>query len=218
MILASQSPRRIELLREAGFDPRVRPADIDETPQKHEHPQDLVLRLASAKARFAWKNAPDLERDEVILAADTIVWMGSRVLGKPKDDEEAKAMLKRLSGHVHHVSTGVSIMVATIGHFDGARDVMVPHVAFVETTDVEFYKLGRDEIDAYVASGEPADKAGAYGIQGRGRMLVKGIVGDYFNVVGLPVARVVREIEKVTSVDAREGLVARCLRRAMTDD
>lgn len=187
MILASQSPRRIELMREAGFDIAVVPADIDETPLPDESPLELVERLACAKAQAiarAQKIAATHDKqDEVIVAADTIVAIDGEKLGKPRNEKDAQAMLRRLSGRTHQVATGVCIIRGNACE------------SFTEVTDVTFYELSASEIEGYVASEEPMDKAGAYGIQGvGGRMLVKKIDGDFYNVVGLPIARVVREL------------------------
>lgn len=178
MILASQSPRRIELMREAGFDTRVIPANIDETALPDEGPFDLVERLARAKAAAVAKE--HAEEGEPVVAADTIVALGGELLGKPADEADARRMLHALSGKTHQVATGVCIVR------DGSAE------SFVDITDVTFYELSYDEIDAYVATGEPMDKAGAYGIQGLGGLLVAGIQGDYHNVVGLPVCRLGR--------------------------
>lgn len=190
MILASGSPRRLELLRQMGFSPVVRPANIDETPRPGESPTDLVLRLARQKARACEKCLPDKLLGQVVIAADTTVWIDGLELGKPHDDEDARAMLTRLSGRTHHVSTGVC-MLAPAGE-----------ASFVETSSVTFFELSPDQIDAYVQSGEPRDKAGSYGIQGRGRLLVSGIEGDYFNIVGLPVARLARELDALVGEGA----------------
>lgn len=186
MIVASHSPRRIELVAELGFLARSVSPDIDESARAHESPEQLVERLACAKA------AAVLERgvaspDEPVIAADTIVALGDEVLGKPADDADAARMLHALSGREHRVSSGVCVLVAGP---DGTSAAV--ERSFVETTRVRFYPLTDDEIAAYVATGEPADKAGAYGIQGKGRLLVESIDGDYFNVVGLPVARLWR--------------------------
>ena len=181
MILASQSPRRIELMREAGYDIRVIPADIDETPFDDETPLTLVERLARAKA--AAIAAEHAEPNELTIAADTIVTFDGKLLGKPANEDEARTMLHELSGRTHQVATGVCIV--------RAGDVTAPHAAeslsFVDVTDVTFYELTDEQIERYVASGEPMDKAGAYGIQGLGSLLVERIEGDYFNVMGLPV-------------------------------
>lgn len=187
MILASQSPRRIELMREAGFDFRVAPADIDESPHEGETPFELVERLAVSKAAYIAGTVA--ESGELVVAADTIVAIGGELLGKPADAADAHRMLRELSGRTHQVATGVCLIVAG----DSAR---APH-SFVDVTDVTFYDLTDEEIDAYVASGEPLDKAGAYGIQGvGGRLLVRGIDGDFYNVVGLPIAKTVRAIRR----------------------
>ena len=170
MILASQSPRRIELMREAGYDIHVIPADIDETPFDGEAPLTLVERLARAKA--ASVAAEHAEPNELTVAADTIVTFDGKILGKPATEDEARTMLRE------HAAESLS---------------------FVDVTDVTFYELTEEQIERYVASGEPMDKAGAYGIQGTGgRMLVHDISGDFYNVVGLPIARVARAIQKLS--------------------
>lgn len=181
MILASQSPRRIELMREAGFAPRIIPADIDEAPHEHEAPLALVERLARTKARTVSER--HAQPREQVIAADTIVVIDDEILGKPHDEVAARVMLRHLSGRTHIVATGVCIVC------DGSYD------SFVSTTEVVFYELTDEEIAAYVTSGEPMDKAGAYGIQGAGgRLLVKEIRGDFYNVVGLPIAELVRHL------------------------
>ena len=169
-------------MREAGYDIQIVPADIDETPRAGESPFELVERLACAKAA-AIVSLP-LAASQVVVAADTIVAIDNKKLGKPRDTDEACAMLRDLSGRTHQVATGVCIISG------GTRR------SFVEVTDVTFYELSDAEIEAYVASGEPMDKAGAYGIQGvGGRMLVRAINGDFYNVVGLPIARVKRALD-----------------------
>ena len=196
MILASQSPRRIELMREAGYNIRVIPADIDETPFDGEAPLTLVERLARAKA--AAVAAEYAEPNELTVAADTIVTFdgNGEILGKPATEGEARTMLRELSGRTHQVATGVCIVKA--------GDTAAPHAAeslsFVDVTDVTFYELTDEQIEHYVASGEPMDKAGAYGIQGHGALLIKGIEGDYYSVMGLPVAplyTILRDIHAV---------------------
>lgn len=187
LILASQSPRRIELMREAGYDVRVIPADIDETPLEGESPFALVERLAATKAQAVCDACA--HPGELVLAADTTVTVDGEALGKPADDADARAMLRRLSGRTHQVATGVCLMRAADAGAPAHREV------FSAVTDVTFYELTDAEIDAYVATGEPSDKAGAYGIQGTGgRLIVRGIRGDFYNVVGLPIAEVVRRI------------------------
>lgn len=203
MYLASQSPRRRQLLEAAGFSLTIVPADIDETRQEGETPTHLVERLARQKAEATRGSLAGRATEDVLLAADTIVWTeDGDVLGKPTDEKAARAMLLELSGRAHHVSTGVCLM-----HLDPTAKALATR-SFVETTRVSFFDLTDEEIRAYVASGEPMDKAGAYGIQGRGRLLVSGIEGDWANVVGLPVARVVRELE---ALFGRRDLVAHCL-------
>lgn len=196
MILASQSPRRIELMREAGYDIRVIPADIDETPFDDEAPLTLVERLARAKAAaVAAVAAEHAEPNELTIAADTIVTFDGKILGKPANEDEARTMLHELSGRTHQVATGVCI--ARAGDATAPQDA--ESLSFVDVTDVTFYELTDAQVERYVASGEPMDKAGAYGIQGvGGRMLVHDISGDFYNVVGLPIARVARAIQKLS--------------------
>lgn len=196
MILASQSPRRQQLLREAGFELTIHPANIDEKSLEGETPTALVKRLARTKAQAVTQELGPAEPDEVLIAADTIVWQDNTILGKPCDAQDAKRMLHQLSGTKHHVSTGVCLLYAPKSL--GAARWQSPELitrCFVESAEVSFYPLTDQQIAAYVESGEPADKAGAYGIQGKGRLLVQEIRGDYFTIVGLPVARVVRELQ-----------------------
>lgn len=184
LILASQSPRRRELLGTITTNFIVRPTGCDEHFACPE-PRDHVLELARRKARAALEQCTPGENDAIV-AADTIVFLDGAILEKPASEAEARAMLTRLSGREHTVCTGVAVA------FRGEVR------AFCQETGVRFYDLSAREIADYVATGEPMDKAGAYGIQGLGCTLVEGISGDYFNVVGLPVARVVREIKKIT--------------------
>ncbi len=170
LVLASGSPRRIEVLRGLGLDPIVRPADVDESPLKGEAPDTYVLRLARDKA-----NA-DARPGELVLAADTIVVLDGRLLGKPTDERDARRMLAELSGRTHDVLTGVALVEP-----GSARSVDT-----VVTTRVRVAALSAQEIVWYVETGEPMDKAGAYGIQGLGALLVESIEGNYTNVIGLP--------------------------------
>ena len=174
LILASASPRRQEILRHAGIAFETRPAEVDESPRRGEAARDYVLRLAEAKARAAARPG------ETVLGADTVVVAAGRILGKPADGDEAKSMLRLLSGRTHDVLTGVCLL-------DSGR-----RRTFVERTVVRFKELSEQEVQAYVDSGEPLDKAGAYGIQGRASKFVEGIEGCYFNVMGLPIARLYR--------------------------
>lgn len=189
LLLASGSPRRLELLRDAGFEPLVVPQDIDETPKEGEAPEAYVERLAYQKAVSARAQA---QAGDVILAADTTVAIDGVELGKPASEGEARAMLAGLSGHVHTVATGVCLITG-VGDMGAKLNIR----SFVDTAQVEFYELADADIAAYIATGEPMDKAGAYGIQGKGRLLVKRIDGDYYTVVGLPVARTLRVLDEM---------------------
>lgn len=175
IILASQSPRRRELLGRIGLtDFAVIPARGEEDMSAHLTPDKLVEALASAKAREVGAAA---SADDVVIAADTVVTLDGKVLGKPHSEAEAFEMLRTLSGNTHQVYTGVAVL-------RGER-LEVAH----EVTSVTFRPLTDGEIRNYIATGEPMDKAGAYGIQERGALLVEGIRGDYFNVMGLPVCK-----------------------------
>ncbi len=176
LILASGSPRRAELLRAAGIPFEACAADVDETPWENELPEAHVRRLATAKAEVVSAVKPD----RTVLAADTIVVVDGHILGKPRDAEDATRMLQMLNGARHTVLTGVAVVA------EGTTRVAL------ESTDVWFARLSQDEIAAYVASGEPMDKAGAYAVQGQASRFVERIDGMYSNVVGLPVARVYR--------------------------
>lgn len=185
LVLASASPRRQELLRSAGISFATQPADVDETPRPGEAPRACAERLARDKAVAVWQQRP---RD-VVLGADTIVVVNGAILGKPADADDAARMLRLLSGKVHEVITGVCLVRAK----PSSRS-KVAHEAKTasETTLVTMSKISDDEIQAYVATGEPMDKAGAYAIQGMASRWIPRIEGDYSNVVGLPVALVYR--------------------------
>ena len=178
IILASGSPRRRELLSQAGIDYIVKPADIEETTEEV-LPSKVVEDLSRQKSIAVSKENPGL----IVLAADTVVAFDDKILGKPRDEEDAFNMLTALSGRTHQVYTGVTIIDE-----DGNVNT------FSECTDVVMYNNSPERIRAYIASGEPMDKAGAYGIQGLGAILVERISGDYNNVVGLPLAKVYREL------------------------
>ena len=172
-MLASASPRRRELLASVGLEPtQVRPADIDESPLPGEQAEAYVLRLAQGKARAI------AHAGELVLAADTVVTIDGALLGKPRDSADAAGMLRRLSARGHGVATGVAVFDPVSGQLESR----------VEVTRVIFAPLDDAEIDWYVASGEPMDKAGAYAIQGRAALFVERIEGSYSNVVGLPLA------------------------------
>ena len=175
VVLASGSPRRHELLNLVGIQHEVRPPNIDETMRTREAPRRHAERLAREKATAVATRDPSL----ITIGADTIVVVNRKVLGKPKDIAEAAAMLKQLSGREHTVVTAVAV----------SRGKKIRSA--VEEVRVKFRRLHDDEIDAYVATGEPMDKAGAYGIQGYGATIVECVDGDYFAVMGLPLARLV---------------------------
>jgi septum formation protein len=180
LVLASQSPRRAELLQRLGLGFEVVPASIDESYVDHEMPADHAERLAREKA-FAVAHA---RPDALVVGSDTIVVLGSDVLGKPRDEHDAVEMLLRLSGREHQVFTGVA--VAHGGRLESE----------LQRVTVRFRDLTRRECEEYAATGEPLDKAGAYGIQGYGSALVDGIDGDYFAVMGLPVVCVLRLVRR----------------------
>ena len=183
LILASASPRRRELLTQAGYVFTVEAADIDESQHEGELPAEYVLRLAEEKARSIFaKHASELKM--VVLGADTTVVLDGEILGKPADAEEAKQMLRRLSGRTHQVLTGIA--TATSGGV----------IRVVESTDVTFAEIREAELGTYCATFEPLDKAGAYGIQGYAARWIPRIEGCYFNVMGLPIARTVSLIEE----------------------
>jgi septum formation protein len=189
LILASQSPRRAELLRNAGIAFKVLPADVDESVRPGEEPTEYVKRLAREKALAVLATAP---AGAVVLGADTTVVLDGESLGKPVDSAEARRMLARLSGRRHQVTTGVCVARRNA---DGLAVCTVE----AEVTEVEFAAMSAEEIAGYVASGEPMDKAGAYAIQGGASRWVWRIEGCYFNVVGLPVARVRAMLDSVTA-------------------
>jgi septum formation protein len=179
LILASSSPRRAEILRSAGFVFHVRPIQVDETRLSSETAENYVLRVAKAKSHAAADQSRALEGAAIIIAADTVVVAEGEILGKPKDAADARRMLHKLSGKTHEVFTWLSIIPIS----DGAETL------HVEKTRVEFLKMSEEEIEKYIQTGEPFDKAGAYGIQGIGGRFVTRIEGCYFNVMGLPLSR-----------------------------
>lgn len=174
LILASQSPRRREILGLTGLDFVVQVADIDETMDSGKRPFDEVARVSREKALAVHR-----EPEDVVVAADTIVVCGSTVLGKPKDARDAFRMLSMLSGRDHQVMTGMTVL---------RGDEII---TTTEVTDIHFRELTDSEIRAYIATKDPMDKAGAYGIQSGAALFVTGIEGDYYNVMGLPVCRLV---------------------------
>ena len=187
LILASGSPRRQELLKRITEDFTVSPVDADET-LPDGIPTDMAAAyLADLKAAAAAKLFPD----DTVLGCDTIVILNDEIMGKPKDRDDAHRMLRALSGESHSVLTGCSL-------YHGKQTTV-----FTTETLVTFYPLSDAEIEAYLDTGEPFDKAGAYGIQGKGSLLVREIEGDYFNVVGLPVAALSRQLRRFESLIAR---------------
>lgn len=192
IVLASASPRRRELLSQIGVEFEVKPADGEEQIISTE-PSKVVEELSGQKAMFT---AKALEKENghvpegcIVLGADTIVSYEGRILGKPSDKEDAIQMLSMLQGNTHQVYTGVTVLKEKQGSWK--------FHTFFECTDVIFYPVTREEIVEYVNSGDPMDKAGSYGIQGAWGAYVKGIRGDYNNVVGLPVARLIYETKKI---------------------
>lgn len=172
-ILASGSPRRLELLRQIGIEPQVKLSNYNED-MSTSNPAELVMANAVGKGQSV---LPTCNDDDVVIAADTIVVLNNMILGKPENSEEALKMLRNLSGRTHEVFTGVAVF------YKGKKKVAV------EKTSVKFRKLIDKEIQAYVKTGDPLDKAGAYGIQGRGAIFINSIEGCYNNVVGLPLTR-----------------------------
>lgn len=177
IILASQSPRRQELLKLITSDFEIKVSNVDETLPDKITPKEAVMYLSKIKAE------PFADSNDIVIGADTVVALDGKILGKPKSEENAKEMLRFLSGRTHSVFTGVTL----------ASDKKTK--TFAVETKVKFFELTNEEIDAYIKTKEPFDKAGAYGIQGYGSLLVEKIDGDYFNVVGLPVSTLARELK-----------------------
>ena len=191
LILASASPRRRELLTQAGYVFDVEAADVDETPRANEAPAAYVKRLAGEKARAILARHDGFQGKLLVLGADTTVVCDREILAKPDDTAHAKEMLRKLSGRTHEVLTGIAA---------ATRERVISDV---ETTEVGFSEISDAELDRYCATREPLDKAGAYGIQGYAARWIPRIDGDYFNVMGLPIARVVRLIEEAISDELR---------------
>lgn len=183
VVLASASPRRRELLEMLGVkDFVICPAKGEEKLAFEQSPDNIVCSLSAAKAQEVRESCGD---DDIIIAADTIVWSDGSVFGKPETENEAKLMLSSLSGKSHEVYTGVTVIKG---------DKIISEA---ECTKVHFRKLEEAEIDAYVSSGEPMDKAGAYGIQGKASLFAEGIEGDFFNVMGLPLCRLGKMLKTI---------------------
>jgi septum formation protein len=186
LILASASPRRAEILSDAGIIFQSLPVNVDETPRAGESAESMCRRLAEEKAQAALKRLPK-SGEVIVVAADTTVEVDGEILGKPASAEDARQMLRRLSGKTHHVLTALALIRLP----DGAAR------SDLESTAVRFAALSAQEIDEYVATGEPMDKAGAYAIQERAGRFIERVEGCYFNVVGLPLARLYRNLKEL---------------------
>ena len=186
IILASGSPRRRELLAQAGFEFKVEVSNADENVIE-ESPEQMVEELAARKAEAVVRLHNKAEDNCLVIGADTIVVLEGKVLGKPVDEEDAKTMLASLSGRTHQVYTGVALFYVKKG-------IVEKRETFHECTDVTMVSMSEQEIADYVASGDPLDKAGAYGIQGPAAVFISGIKGDYYNVVGLPISKIYHKI------------------------
>ncbi len=181
IVLASNSPRRKELLRLISPSFEIEPAEIDEGIDDNIPLDEMPEYLAMRKAEAVQKNHPG----DIVIGCDTGVFINNMMIGKPSSDRTAYEILKMLSGRTHRVITGCAVCAGE------------KKLSFSQTTEVEFYPLTDEEINEYIATGEPGDKAGAYGIQGRGALLVRQIKGDYYNVVGLPVAMLSRKLREL---------------------
>ncbi len=183
IVLASSSPRRKQLLQMCGLDFDVIASKCDESIKSKLSAREVVTELSQAKAVDIFEK---VEKNKIIIAADTVVSLNDNIFTKPNSEQDSYNMLTSLSGKTHQVYTGVCL----------AKNKKIIK-SFYCKTDVSFYKLSDEEILAYIATGEPCDKAGSYAIQGIGAALVKEIYGDYYNVVGLPIARVIRELREM---------------------
>lgn len=194
LILASASPRRRELLTRIGLSFEVLPARGEENPRSA-IPEEMVQELSAGKALEIYGSLEEQEKEEaVIIGADTLVAFENRVMGKPHDEKDAFDMLFLLQGKTHQVYTGVTLLYTPKG------ETACKKLTFVEKTDVTMYPMTEQEILEYIATGEPMDKAGAYGIQGRCAAYVREIYGDYNNVVGLPVSRLYQELKRIVNI------------------
>ena len=194
LILASASPRRRELLARIGLSFEVLPARGEENPRSA-IPEEMVQELSAGTALEIYGSLEEQEKEEaVIIGADTLVAFENRVMGKPHDEKDAFDMLFLLQGKTHQVYTGVTLLYTPKG------ETACKKLTFLEKTDVTMYPMTEQEILEYIATGEPMDKAGAYGIQGRCATYVRGICGDYNNVVGLPVSRLYQELKRIVNI------------------
>lgn len=192
IILASKSPRRCELMRQAGYEFTIQPSDKEEIITKM-HPADVVIELSSQKAKDVFDSITDgkifCEEGILVIGADTVVSVDDKILGKPVNHEDAFSMLKKLQGRIHEVYTGVTLV------WNDKKEIRTK--SFYECTKVSFYPMNDEEIWSYVNSCDGDDKAGSYGIQGPCAIYIKGIEGDYNNVVGLPIARLYQEMKEI---------------------
>ena len=185
VILASASPRRLDLLRQVGIEPEIEPSHVEEVITSTV-PDQVVMELSRQKAEDI--AALHTGEDAIVIGADTVVAYDGKILGKPKNEADAVRMIRSFQGKVHQVYTGVTVLIKKNGKWED--------ISFSESTDVSFYPVSDEEIRTYIASGEPMDKAGSYGIQGGFGIYVKEIRGEYTNVVGLPVGRLFYEMKK----------------------
>ena len=184
IVLASASPRRLELLRQIGIEPEVIVSHVEEVVTSSV-PGEVVMELSKQKAEDV---AKDREAGTLVIGSDTVVAVDGKILGKPHDHKEAEEMIRSIEGRAHQVYTGVTLIRT-------GKDPKV--ITFAEKTDVHLYPMSDEEIYAYIATKDPMDKAGAYGIQGDFAIHVKGIEGDYYNVVGLPIGKVYQELKQL---------------------
>ena len=190
IILASASPRRRELLEQLGVEFEIIPSQVEEK-MKSMEPSRMVMELSEIKAEDIYNRLSQEEKElSTVIGADTVVACEDQVMGKPQSSSEAIEMLSRLQNNTHQVYTGVTLI------FRKGPGKVPSKISFFEKTDVTMYPISSDEIAAYVNTGEPMDKAGAYGIQGRGAAFIKEIHGDYNNVVGLPIGRLYQEMKR----------------------
>lgn len=191
-LLASASPRRSELLRQADFVFEIIPSNIPEV-IRYEQPEEIVMDISQQKAMDI---ANSYEKDALILGCDTMVFLDHHKMGKPKDEEDAFRMLQSLQGKTHQVYSGVTLLFIVNTIEDNKNIKKIEKMSFYEKTDVVMYPMTETEIHQYISTKEPMDKAGAYAIQGKAAPYIKEIHGDYNNVVGLPLARICMELKK----------------------
>lgn len=194
IVLASSSPRRRQLLSQIGWEFEVIVSKVEENVTSTD-PRETVEALSRQKAEAVLASMPQADEDLLVIGADTVVACDGRILGKPQDEKEAGEMLGMLQGGSHYVYTGVTLCLHTGGGQTGLKELMIH--TFCESTLVRFFPMSKQETEWYAASGEPLDKAGGYGIQGLCARYIRGIEGDYNNVVGLPVGRLYQEVKKL---------------------